>query len=141
MVSVNSWGYINQPGMAGPKLHGTSAALLSNMAKITDLASVDRGLAIDPTMPTTTTARIAPMNISLAVDACKLKSRKTADLAWNGASGSRVDIVRDGVVVATTNNDGLETDATRLKGGGSTSWQLCEVGSTTACSEVATHTW
>lgn len=25
IVSLNSWGYTNQPGMAGPKLHGTSA--------------------------------------------------------------------------------------------------------------------
>ena len=26
LISVNSWGYTNQPGMAGPKLWGTSAA-------------------------------------------------------------------------------------------------------------------
>jgi hypothetical protein len=70
-----------------------------------------------------------------------LKGRKTADLTWSGASGSQVDIVRDGGVVATTNNDGFETDATRVKGGGSMSWQICEAGSTTACSEVVTHTW
>ena len=152
VISVNSWGYTNQPGMAGPKLHGTSAVLLFDMAKITDLPSADRGFVIDPTnpptttttttttMPTTTTT-IAPSNISLTVDAYKLKGRKTADLTWSGASGSLVDIVRDGVVVATTNNDGFETDATRLKGGGSMSWQICEVGSTTACSEVVTHTW
>ena len=91
--------------------------------------------------PPTTSTTIAPSNISLTVDAYKLKGRKTADLTWSGASGSLVDIVRDGVVVATTNNDGFETDATRVKGGGSMSWQICEVGSTTACSEVVTHTW
>ena len=120
-------------GSASSDALDTAAALLFDMAKITDLASVDRGFVIDPT--------IAPTNISLAVDAYKLKGRKTADLAWNGASGSQVDIVRDGVVVAVTNNDGLETDATRLKGGGSTSWQICEAGRTTARSEVVTHTW
>ena len=26
IISVNSWGYTNQPGMAGPKLSGTSAS-------------------------------------------------------------------------------------------------------------------
>ncbi len=25
VISVNSWGYVGAPGMAGPKLHGTSA--------------------------------------------------------------------------------------------------------------------
>ena len=154
VISVNSWGYGNDPGMAGPKLHGTSAALLFDMAKITDLASADGGFVIDPTnppttsttttttiAPPTTSTTIAPSNISLTVDAYKLKGRKTADLTWSGASGSLVDIVRDGGVVATTNNDGFETDATRVKGGGSMSWQICEAGSTTACSEVVTHTW
>ncbi len=151
VISVNSWGYTSGSGMAGPKLHGTSAALLFDMAKITDLASADRGFVIDPANPPTTTTTtiappttsttIAPSNISLTVDAYKLKGRKTADLTWSGASGSLVDIVRDGVVVATTNNDGFETDATRVKGGGSMSWQICEVGSTTACSEVVTYTW
>ena len=28
IISVNSWGYTNQPGMAGPKLVGTSAKAL-----------------------------------------------------------------------------------------------------------------
>jgi hypothetical protein len=33
IVSVNSWGYTNQPGMAGPKLHGTSAGCVFTRAK------------------------------------------------------------------------------------------------------------
>lgn len=33
IISVNSWGYTNQPGMAGPKLVGTSAACVFGTAK------------------------------------------------------------------------------------------------------------
>lgn len=33
IMSVNSWGYTNQPGMAGPKLVGTSAACVFGTAK------------------------------------------------------------------------------------------------------------
>lgn len=33
IISVNSWGYTNQPGMAGPKLSGTSASCVFGTAK------------------------------------------------------------------------------------------------------------
>ena len=33
VISVNSWGYTNQPGMAGPKLSGTSASKLFSVAQ------------------------------------------------------------------------------------------------------------
>lgn len=33
VISVNSWGYTNQPGMAGPKLSGTSASALFQTAQ------------------------------------------------------------------------------------------------------------
>jgi hypothetical protein len=33
IISVNSWGYTNQPGMAGPKLSGTSASCIYALAK------------------------------------------------------------------------------------------------------------
>jgi hypothetical protein len=37
IISVNSWGYTNQPGMAGPKLAGTSASCLFSRAKTSPL--------------------------------------------------------------------------------------------------------
>ena len=39
IVSVNSWGYTNQPGMAGPKLSGTSASCVFALAKGTAFGS------------------------------------------------------------------------------------------------------
>jgi hypothetical protein len=41
IISVNSWGYTDQPGMAGPKLSGTSAACVFERAKSSNLASFE----------------------------------------------------------------------------------------------------
>lgn len=49
VFSVNSWGYTSSPGMAGPKLHGTSAPQVFEFALGTDLASSVRGYVYDPT--------------------------------------------------------------------------------------------
>ena len=46
VISVNSWGYTNQPGMAGPKLSGTSAATLFSTAKDTTVNPTNRGIVV-----------------------------------------------------------------------------------------------
>ena len=46
IISVNSWGYTNQPGMAGPRLSGTSASCLFDVAKARAFDDVtNRGVA------------------------------------------------------------------------------------------------
>ena len=40
VMSVNSWGYTTSPGMAGPKLNGTSASCLFNIANSADFNAV-----------------------------------------------------------------------------------------------------
>jgi hypothetical protein len=40
LISVNSWGFTNSAGMAGPKLNGTSASCVFSLAKSTTFASV-----------------------------------------------------------------------------------------------------
>ena len=52
LISVNSWGYTNQPGMAGPKLSGTSAQCVFVTATSTDFSGVsstdgNEGVAIN----------------------------------------------------------------------------------------------
>lgn len=52
IISVNSWGYTNQPGMAGPMLSGTSASCIFTEAQGISFASVsttdgDAGVAVD----------------------------------------------------------------------------------------------
>ncbi len=52
LISVNSWGFTNQPGMAGPKLSGTSAECIFSEAKSITFGSVptsdgNEGVAVD----------------------------------------------------------------------------------------------
>lgn len=52
IISVNSWGYTNSPGMAGPKLSGTTASCLFDEAKVAGFDSVssndgDAGIAVN----------------------------------------------------------------------------------------------
>jgi hypothetical protein len=54
LISVNSWGYTNQPGMAGPKLSGTSASCIFSNAKtgnVTTTTDGNEGLAISSCSP------------------------------------------------------------------------------------------
>jgi hypothetical protein len=43
LVSVNSWGFLLQPGMAGPKLSGNSASCIFNSAKSRDVMTTTGG--------------------------------------------------------------------------------------------------
>ncbi len=140
VISVNSWGYTTRAGMAGPKLHDNSAQLLFDVATSTDLASADRGFVVDPNNPPGSTTTTVASGITLSVTHYKVRGVKTADLAWSGATGSEVDIYRDGAWRITTSNEGAYRDSTGLKGGGSNTWQVCESG-TNACSSEVTVDW
>ncbi len=82
---------------------------------------------------------VAPQ-ITLSVNGYKVKGRQQADLTWSGATGTDVDVVRNGSLVATTTNDGAYTDVIGSRGGGSYTYQLCEAGSNT-CSPPAVVTF
>ena len=54
-----------------------------------------------------------------------MKGKRTVELAWSGAFTDQVRILRDGVDVSTTANDGYEVDKPG-KGGGAVTYQVCE---------------
>jgi thermitase len=76
---------------------------------------------------------------NLSVSAYKIRGTKYADLTWSGAT-TDVNVYRDGGLLATTVNDGLYTDETLGKGGGSATYKVCEAG-TTICSNSVTVSW
>jgi hypothetical protein len=59
----------------------------------------------------------------------------TSRLKWRGATSANIDVYRDGVVIATTPNDGLYDDSTGTTGQASFMYQVCEAGTGT-CSNV-----
>jgi serine protease len=81
-----------------------------------------------------------PSGFMLSVTGYKVKGVKRADLTWNGASSTQVDVYRDNVKVTTTANDGAHTDNINSKGGGSVTYKVCEAGTST-CSNNATATF
>ncbi len=80
--------------------------------------------------------------ISLSVTAYKVRGVQHADLTWSGATSATVDVYRNGSLQVTTSNDGLYTDITGQKGGGSATYQVCEAGTEPAtCSNEVSVTW
>ena len=74
---------------------------------------------------------------SLTVTGYKVRGFQKADLEWSGAASANVDVYRNGVIVATTANDGFHTDNIDNRGGGSYTYVVCEAGITTSCSNEA----
>ncbi len=68
----------------------------------------------------------------------KVKGAQQVTLSWSGATGTNVDIERNGSVVANVANTGSYIDPIGSKGGGSYDYRVCETGSTSACSDVFT---
>ena len=58
------------------------------------------------------------------------------DLSWSGASSSNIDIYRNGVVVATTGNDGVYTDSPGGRGHATFTYKVCNAGSQTCSNQV-----
>jgi hypothetical protein len=80
-----------------------------------------------------------PSFISITVLGRKVKGVARVDLTWSGATGSTVDIQRNGVVVTTTPNDGAHTDVLG-KVNGTFTYRVCNTG-TTSCSAAAGTTF
>ena len=77
------------------------------------------------------------VEITLTAIGYKVRGRKTTDLEWSGATGELVEIYRDGIPIVTTENDGFYHDATDSRGGGSFTYQVCEIDGS-LCSNVVT---
>ena len=75
--------------------------------------------------------------ITLSGTSRKVKGVVHVDLTWSGATTTNVDLFRNTTKI-TTANDGVHSDNTGLKGGGSIAYKVCNSGSTTSCSPTIT---
>jgi subtilisin family serine protease len=62
------------------------------------------------------------------------------DLEWSGAVSQNMDVFRDEILISTTANDGTYSDNSLGKGGGSSTYQVCEAGTST-CSDSVSVSW
>src|SRR6056297_3201452 len=101
------------------------------------LTVTDDAGATDASSQNVTVSEPSTGGVTLSANGFKNKGRWTTDLSWDGATTTNVDIYRDGGLLTTTANDGLYTDATDFRGGGSLTYQVCEAGSS-VCSDTVT---
>ena len=83
-----------------------------------------------------------PVSTGVVVSAngYKVKGTKHADLSWTGGASQSWDIYRQGTVIHTVPVGGgsTYTDNIGTKGGGSYTYQMCEAGGVSNCSNVVT---
>jgi hypothetical protein len=77
-----------------------------------------------------------PGPIQLTGKGKRIGGINTSRLKWRGATSANIDVYRDGVVIATTPNDGLYDDSTGTTGQASFMYQVCEAGTQTCSNEV-----
>ena len=92
-----------------------------------------------PTPTATATATATPGPIQLRGQGKKLGGINTSRLKWRGATSANVDVYRDGVVIATTPNDGLYDDSTGTTGQASFMYKVCEAGTGTCSNNVTVN--
>lgn len=78
--------------------------------------------------------------IALSAASYKVRGVNTVDLNWSGATSANVDIYRNSVLLATTTNSAY-IDSTGTRGKGSFTYQVCEAGTLTTCSNPAIATF
>lgn len=72
---------------------------------------------------------VAQTAFQLTASGQKNRGRKSIQLIWSGAVSSQVDIFRDDVLLATTENDGEYTDGNLPKKRKTAKYQVCHAGS------------
>ena len=90
-----------------------------------------------PTATVTPTATPTPGQITLTARGYKVHGRQRVDLAWSGATSSKVDIYRNGTRIVTVPNNGAYTDSPGGRGHDTYTYQVCNAGTQT-CSNQAT---
>ena len=74
--------------------------------------------------------------ITLTATLLKQGALYYGELRWSGATTTNVDVWRNGVLTATTANDGLYADKIGKKVTGTYNYKVCEAGTTTCSNEV-----
>ena len=88
------------------------------------------------TAPPTTTTTTTPATITLSATGRTVRRKNYVDLAWSGATTAQVEIRRNGMVIATTTNDGAHTDGLG-RSTGTFSYRVSHPGGTPLSNEVA----
>lgn len=118
---ANYWLQVEFQALKGPAACIEATAIFVNAA-----SQVGKRGACSPPPP-------SPITMTLAGN-----SRGTAvTVRWSGATGAKVDVRRNGLLLISTKNTGSWTDKQVVKAV-TYAYKVCQAGSTTACSSEAT---
>ena len=132
--TVASWSWSFGDGATSTAQH-PSRTYAAGGSYTVQLTVTDNGGATGSKSQTVTVT--APSSgISLSVAGRKSKGYAYADLSWSGASGTSVDVYRNGAKLTTTPNDGAHTDSLG-KVAGTFTYRVCEAGTTTCSNEAS----
>jgi hypothetical protein len=90
-----------------------------------------------PTATPTATPTPTPGQIILNARGYLVNGRRRADLTWSGVTSNRVDVYRNGALIAVIRNDGFYTDRIGGPPPGTFTYRVCNRGTNT-CSNEAT---
>jgi hypothetical protein len=89
-----------------------------------------------PTPTPTVTPTPTPGPITLSAQKKRIGGINTVRLTWSGATSSDIDIYRNGVLIATTPNDGQYVDSTGDTGRAQYRYHVCDAGTQTCSNQV-----
>jgi serine protease AprX len=127
-----------QCGSAGPPNNVYGWGRVDIFAAVTSATPTPTPTAT-PTATPTPTPTATPAPIQLTARPKRIGGINTSRLKWRGATSANVDINRDGVVIATTPNDGLYDDSTGTTGQASFTYKVCEAGTQTCSNSVTVN--
>ena len=85
-------------------------------------------------------AELYDLRLTLSAAKRRVDGINTVRLTWSGATSANIDVYRDGVLIATTPDDGQYDDSTGDTGQARYKYQVCEA-STSICSNATTVTF
>ena len=89
-----------------------------------------------PTPTPTATPTPTPAPITLSAQRKKINGINSVRLTWSGANSANIDVYCNGVLIATTQNDGGYDDSTGDTGRAQYTYRVCEAGTGTCSNDV-----
>ncbi|HEY9523064.1 MAG TPA: PKD domain-containing protein, partial [Thermopolyspora sp.] len=133
---VASWSWSFGDGATSTAQNPSRTFASAGTYNVTLTVTDDEGATNQHSAPVSVTAPPppSPSSITLTISGRTDAEKHYITHLWSGASGSSVDLYRNGRLITNTPNDGRHTTAHNFKGTATWRVKVCQAGSTTVCS-------